>query len=110
METVSNSTAAIFPVVGSDGIFQGVVEMDDIRKHMFDSGKYDSVRVFNLMKQPPAYVERDEKMSSVLDKFERTGAWRLPVLDAQKHYLGFISKSRILMAYREELKSISAED
>ena len=110
MQTVSESTAAIFPVVSKDGIFQGVVEMDDIRKHMFDSAKYDSVRVFNLMKQPPASVQLDEKMSSVLDKFEKTDAWRLPVLDAQKHYLGFISKSRILMAYREELKKISAED
>lgn len=110
MDTVSSSTAAIFPVVGKDGIFQGVVEMDDIRKHMFDQARYDQIRVFNLMKQPPAFVERDEKMSSVLDKFEKTGAWRLPVLDAQRHYLGFISKSRILMAYREELKSISAED
>ncbi|MBR6458038.1 MAG: chloride channel protein [Bacteroidales bacterium] len=110
METVSNSTAAIFPVVSKDGIFQGVVDMDDIRKHMFDSAKYDSLRVYNLMKQPPAYVERDEKMSSVLEKFEKTEAWRLPVIDEQKHYLGFISKSRILMAYREELKRISAED
>ena len=110
MDTVSNSTAAVFPVVGNDGVFQGLVEMDDIRRHMFDSAKYDSIRVYNLMKQPPAFVAPDEKPGSVLDKFEKTGAWRLPVVDAGHRYLGFISKSRILMAYREELKSISAED
>ena len=44
-------------------------------------------------------------------KFEKTGAWRLPVVDPDsKKYLGFISKSRLLMAYRAELREISLED
>ena len=110
MSTVSQSTVAVFPIVGKDGVFQGLVEMDDLRKHLFDEAAYQKLHVYNLMKQPPAVVDKDEKMSSVLDKFEKTGAWRLPVLDEQRHYLGFISKSRILSAYREELKEISAED
>lgn len=110
MDIVSNSTAAVFPVVGEDGSFQGLVEMDDIRRHMFDSSKYSSIHVYNLMKQPVAFVSKEEKMSSVLDKFEKTDAWRLPVLDEDNKYLGFISKSRILSAYREELKNISNED
>lgn len=110
MPVVTDSTVAVFPVVGEDGIFQGLVEMDDIRKRMFDTDSYSTVHVYNLMKQPAAYVGVDEKASSVLDKFEKTGAWRLPVLDDQRHYLGFISKSRILSAYREALKSISVED
>lgn len=110
MQTVSNSTVAVFPVVSEDGTFQGLVEMDDIRRHMFDSSKYEDIHVYNLMKQPAAVVSRDEKLPSVLDKFDRTGAWRLPVLDENRHYLGFISKSRILEAYRRELRNISTED
>ena len=110
MSVVSESTAAVFPVVGGDGIFQGLVEMDDIRKCMFDTANHSAIHVYNLMKQPAAFVTIDEKASSVLDKFEKTGAWRLPVIDEQRHYLGFISKSRILSAYREALKSISVED
>ncbi|MGN1226040.1 MAG: chloride channel protein [Candidatus Cryptobacteroides sp.] len=110
MPIVSESTAAVFPVVGKDGIFQGLVEMDDIRKIMFDTANYDNIHVYNLMKQPLATVEESEKISSVLDKFEKTDAWRLPVMDKQRHYLGFISKSRILSAYRDALKSISVED
>ena len=49
MPIVSESTAAVFPVVGKDGIFQGLVEMDDIRKIMFDTSNYDSIHVYNLM-------------------------------------------------------------
>ena len=110
MPIISESTAAVFPVVGQDGVFQGLVEMDDIRKQMIDPSKYSSIHVYNLMKQPDAFVHVDEKMSSVLDKFEKTEAWRIPVIDSQHHYLGFISKSRILAAYRDAIKSISVED
>lgn len=110
MEIVSTSTAAVFPVLDDEGRFQGLVEMDDIRGHMFDRNKYSSIHVYNLMKQPENFVKVDEKMSSVISKFDVTDAWRLPVLDAENKYLGFISKSRILMAYREELKAIASED
>ena len=49
-------------------------------------------------------------MDSVMNKFDRTGAWRLPVIDENRRYLGFISKSRLLTAYRAELKEISLDD
>ena len=49
-------------------------------------------------------------MESVMKKFDDTGAWRLPVIDEDRKYLGFISKSRLLMAYRAELKEISLGD
>ena len=58
----------------------------------------------------PAVIREDEKMESVMRKFDTTGAWRLPVVDSTRHYLGFISRSRLLMAYRDELKEISNSD
>ncbi len=81
--------------------------MDDIRKHMFDKASYKRIKVYNLMHQPVTVVFEDEKMESVISKFDKTDAWRLPVLTKDKKYVGFISKSRILSAYRDELKEIS---
>ena len=46
----------------------------------------------------------------MMRKFDRTEAWRLPVIDAEGRYMGFISRSRILAAYRRELMRISSED
>ena len=49
----------------------------------------------------------DEKMDSVMRKFESTGAWNLPVVDRDRTYIGFVSKSKIFSAYRDQLKQVS---
>ena len=109
-QLISESTAAVFPVLDSDGRFVGMLEMDDIRKHMFESETFGKLRVRDLMHAPLDFVFEDEKMESVMRKFDRTGVWRLPVITHERIYLGFISRSRILAAYREELKLITSED
>ena len=109
-DVISGSTAAVFPVLDSDGRFVGMLEMDDIRKHMFEKDSFGKLRVHDLMHAPSDFVFEDEKMESVMRKFDRTGVWRLPVITRERIYLGFISRSRILAAYREELKLITSED
>lgn len=106
----TGSTAAVFPVLDAKGRFQGLIDMDTFRKYLAKPAAYSSLHAYNLMTQAPETVTADEKMESVLAKFDRTNAWRLPVLDEDKRYIGFVSKSRILMAYRSELKAISSED
>ncbi len=108
---ISDSEAAVLAVIDSQGRFQGMVDVAAARKYLFSPDKYDSVHVYNIMETPPDYIYYGEKMDTVMRKFEKTGAWRLPVVDKDsKKYLGFISKSRLLMAYRAELREISLED
>ena len=107
---ISGSTVAVFPVLDDDGRFEGVLEMDDIRKHVFDPDRFSRLRVRDLMHAPADFIYEDERMDCVMRKFERPDVWRLPVLTHEGIYLGFISRSRLLAAYREELKQITAED
>ena len=107
---ISGSTAAVFPVLGEDGHFLGMLEMDDVRKHIFEPGSFGVLHVGDLMHAPIEYIYEDEKMDEVMRKFDRTGAWRLPAITRDGVYLGFVSRSRILAAYREELKLITSED
>lgn len=107
---ITDCNAAVMAVIDSDGIFQGMVDLGTVRKVFFDTDKYDSIKVYNLMENAPALIFEDEKMESVMDKFDKTAAWRLPVVDASHRYLGFISRSRLLTAYRNELKAITVED
>ena len=110
VSVVSETDAAVLAVIDAEGRFQGMVDLATARKPLLDPSKYDTWHVYNIMESAPDYIYAGEKMESVMAKFDRTGAWRLPVLDADRKYLGFISKSRLLMAYRQELKEIVSED
>ncbi len=107
VQVVSKSNRNIFPVVDSRNHFQGFVSLEDIRKDMFKTELYDTQHVYNYMKSAPAYVYVDEKMDSVMKKFETTGAWNLPVVEQDRTYVGFVSKSKIFSSYREQLKQVS---
>ena len=110
VEAVSGSSRNIFPVLDSRGRLQGYVSMADIRRDMFQTDLYDKKHVYNYMQTAPEYIFPGEPMDSVMRKFEKTGAWNLPVVEKEdRTYLGFLSKSQIFSAYREELKDLSQD-
>jgi len=106
VKVIAHSHRNIFPVVDTNGLMQGIVYLDDVREVMFERDKYDT-RIYSIMKQVPEFVYCKEKMESVMTKFEFTGAWNLPVVDETGKYLGFVSKSKIFSAYREQLQQVS---
>jgi CIC family chloride channel protein len=55
------------------------------------------------MNRPPEFIiyEKDS-MQKVMQKFQDSDAWNLPVIKNEKYY-GFVSKSKLLTAYRKEL-------
>ena len=97
-----------FPVVSRDGTLLGVVQLDDLRADMFSPEKYGT-KIDAYMIDPPDLIYQNEQIGSVLNAFEESKAWMLPVVTSDRKYLGFISKSRILAAYREQLLAISEE-
>ena len=109
VEAVSASERNIFPVLDSKGRFQGYISLADIRRDMFRTELYAKRHVYNYMRSAPEYLLPNEPMDSVMRKFEKTGAWNLPVVDENRHYLGFLSKSKIFSAYRQELKDFSQD-
>ncbi len=109
VQVVSKSARNLFPVVDSKGHFQGYVSLEDVRRDMFQTDLYSKMHVYNYMKSSPAYVFEGEKMDSVMKKFESTDAWNLPVVKSDRSYIGFVSKSKIFSAYRDELKELSQD-
>jgi len=109
VQVIANSNRNIFPVIDSKNHFQGFVSLEDVRKDMFQTDQYDKLHVFNFMRSAPDYVYEDEKMDSVMHKFEKTDAWNLPVVGKDRTYVGFVSKSKIFSAYRNELRELSQE-
>lgn len=108
VRVIPHTTRNIFPVLNDEGKLLGVVEFDRLRKDMFDQTKYPN-SVQRYMTPPADVIFEGESASSVLEKFENTGAWNLPVTTAAGKYMGFVSKSRILTAYREKLREMTQE-
>lgn len=98
----------LFPVLDK-GKLVGVVTLDDIRADMFDTSKWTATSVSEYMSRPAERIYTDEEARVVVEKFERSRAWNLPVVDRQNNYIGFISKSRLMTAYREQLQSLTEE-
>ena len=105
---ISKSARNIFPVVGNDNYFIGVVVMDDIRNIMFDVDKYDTVVVKDIMIHPKFHVDYEDTMEIVAHKFNKSGNYNLPVLDNGK-YLGFVSRANIYSAYRKMNQDFSED-
>lgn len=105
VKIISQARRNIFPVVDENDRLMGIVQLDDLRQDMFMPEKY-GMPITNYMIQPPDRILPNEQVNSVLKRFDEAGTWMLPVVDKNNAYLGFISKSRILAAYREQLVEI----
>lgn len=108
VKVVAESKRNIFPVVDQNNLFLGVVNLDDIRKVMFDHNLYEKETVEDLMHEPLGTITLYEPMDKVMNKFRETGAWNLAVT-CHGEYIGFISKSKLFSNYRRKLVEFSEE-
>lgn len=108
VKVVSKSKRNLFPVLDEEKNLKGIVLLDDIRQIMFEPELYDKLLVKEVMSDYPASVSSKDAMDSVMEKFNKTNAWNLPVID-QGIYKGFVSKSKLFNAYRKVLQDFSTE-
>ncbi len=103
VKVISNSKRNIFPVVNNENILLGLVMMNDIRNIMFRPELYDRFIVEKFMVGPPAIININNNMEEVMDRFEKTKAWNLPVVNDKGEYQGILSQSTVFNSYREVL-------
>ncbi|MDO5663660.1 MAG: chloride channel protein [Bacteroidia bacterium] len=103
VKVISSSHRNIFPVVNDDGVLQGLVLLNNIRNIMFRPELYDGFKVKKFMVGAPAEIKIDTPMEKVMDTFEDTKAWNLPVVDSNGIYLGILSQSSVFNYYRDVL-------
>ncbi|WP_020530637.1 chloride channel protein [Flexithrix dorotheae] len=108
VEAVARSTRNIFPVVGEERELKGIILLNDVRKLIFKSELYQEKQIKLLMSKPPAIIDISDSMEVVMDKFDKTNAWNLPVAKNGR-YEGFLSKSKIFSIYRSQLRKQTRE-
>jgi len=101
---VIQSNRNIFPVIDyKTKELVGIILLDDLRPIMFDQDLYGEVIAHDIMQPPPEVIDVEkDKMTDIMKKFQDSSAWNLPVVKNDV-YIGFISKSKLLTAYRRQL-------
>lgn len=108
VDVISISNRNLFPVTDAEGNLKGVVLLDEIRNIMFRADLYKKMHVSRFMSAVPDVIEVDYPMDKVMEIFDRTNAWNLPVVDKGK-YVGFVSKSKIFNSYRRVLRHFTED-
>jgi len=101
---IIKSNRNIFPVINAQTkALVGIILLDDLRSIMFDTDLYTEIRASDVMQPAPAIIDIEkDKMTDIMKKFQDSSAWNLPVVK-EGVYVGFISKSKLLTAYRRQL-------
>ena len=105
IELIKRSEKNIFAVVDSKERFIGIIELNDIKQKLFQPDYYDKISIKSIMKKPAAILNAGQDMHTVMEKFDVTQSWYLPVLGENKKFTGFISKTKLFNKYREILAS-----
>lgn len=109
VKTISQSGRNLFPVVNVKDELVGVVILDDIRNIIFRQELYHRYHVADFMVMPRERIITTDSMEMVMNKFDSTDSWILPVMDENNKYIGCVSKSKILATYRQMMVDMSAE-
>lgn len=109
VNVITKSKRNLFPVVDGTGRMLGIVTLDSVRKYMFRPELYHKYTIGSFMKEAPAMLRTSDTLNVVTEKFDETKAWNLPVVDEEKRFIGFISRSGLFNSYRKTLVSFSSE-
>ena len=110
VKVISKCKRNIFPVVNDDGVLMGLVLLNDIRNIMFRPELYQRFKVSKFMVGSPAEININMTMEEIMNLFEDTKAWNLPVVDNEGKYKGIMSQSSIFNAYRDVLVEHYSEE
>jgi CIC family chloride channel protein len=105
VEIIKRSEKNIFAVVDKKDRFTGIIELNDIKQKLFHPEHYKTISVQSLMKRPLAVLRSNQDMHSVMQQFDASQSWYLPVLNGENEFVGFISKTKLFNKYREILAS-----
>ncbi|MDL2257448.1 chloride channel protein, partial [Bacteroidales bacterium OttesenSCG-928-I14] len=110
VKVIAKSSRNVFPVVDDNNVLRGIVLLDNIRNIMFRPELYERFKVKKFMVSPPAKININMPMEKIMQIFDDTKAWNLPVIDNEGKYQGFVSKSKIFNSYREVLVENFSDD
>lgn len=92
-----------FAVIDEDGRLLGMLDLTSLRGVIFDEVVRRVTPVDTVMEVDVPRIPDSETLLGASEVFASSGAWVLPVVDADGRFLGTVSKSTLFDRYRTEL-------
>lgn len=108
IQMLSQTKQDLFPVIDEKNNLAGIVDLHDIRPIIFNQYRQKYTALHDIITYPQAIISLEEGVASAMEKFESVHAEVLPVLKNGR-YFGLLEKTRVLEAYRQQLKEMVIE-
>ncbi len=92
-----------FAVIDEQGYLLGMLDLTSLRGVIFDEVVRRVTPVDTVMDTTVPRIQEEETLLGASEVFASSGAWVLPVVDAEGKFLGTVSKSTLFDRYRTEL-------
>lgn len=86
-----------------NGKYQGYILFENVKKYVFNLHVHQTINAKNLLTKIEVKVIYSDQITTIIDKFEKFNMQHLPVFE-DNEFVGFISKTDLLTAYRDKLK------
>jgi len=102
-----NSDQNTMAVVDPNNQFRGILNSHNLRPYLLGKKPTGETSVSKLSISPSFIVSPTDSVMKVIKMFDEADVWQLPVLDEERKFHGFASRSMILNNYRKLLKDYS---
>ncbi len=99
-----NNTIA---VLDSDNVFFGIITREHLRPFLLNEKSSANHTVSEIAINPAFTITPTDTVMKVVKMFDEANVWYLPILNQERKFKGFVSRSKILKNYRSLLKDYS---
>lgn len=107
MQKFRNSDQNSMAVIDTNHQFLGILNREHLRPYLLGKKSMSETSVSALAIKPSFIINTSDSVMKVTKMFDEADVWQLPLLNENKSFLGFISRSKILTNYRALLRDYS---
>lgn len=107
LDKFRNSNQNTLAIVDNENKFWGILNRERLRPFLLGKETTQGTHVSQLAINPSFIISDTDTVMKVTKMFDEADVWQLPMLDKDRHFMGFVSRSRILSNYRSLLKDYS---
>lgn len=94
-------------VLDHEDKFWGIITRENLRPFLLNKKPTKDFKVNQIAVNPAFTISPTDPVMKVIKMFDEADVWYLPVLDKDRNFKGFVSRSKILKNYRSLLKGYS---